>query len=237
MGKGFRGKTCVYCGVEGSSSTADHVVAREFFPPHMRGNLPKVPACKACNNAKAIHEHYLTTVLPFAGKTAVSSSLLNDTVPRRLANNAKLHAELAAGSQNTWVNDNGMISPSMRLPFDGERLSELCRYIGMGLIAHHWGRVLPSTHSIRSGMLIPEGEAVLERLLAGSAKARIVHALGDDVFRYEGAQSESDPDLTVWKMSVYGGAQFSDASRATHSVGSNVWVISSRKEVPSVFDL
>jgi hypothetical protein len=29
MSKKFKGKICVYCGVEGISETADHVIARE----------------------------------------------------------------------------------------------------------------------------------------------------------------------------------------------------------------
>ena len=55
MSKKFKGKLCVYCGT-GESETADHVVAREFFPETHRDGLPKVPACKACNAAKAALE-------------------------------------------------------------------------------------------------------------------------------------------------------------------------------------
>ncbi|MDI2077978.1 MULTISPECIES: hypothetical protein [Bradyrhizobium] len=45
----------------------DHVLAREFLPISRRDNLPKVPACGACNGVKSGHEHYLTAVLPLAG--------------------------------------------------------------------------------------------------------------------------------------------------------------------------
>lgn len=37
--KGFKNKTCVYCGREAVSATADHVIAREFFREHERANL------------------------------------------------------------------------------------------------------------------------------------------------------------------------------------------------------
>jgi hypothetical protein len=43
--KRYVGKTCPYCRVPGSSTTRDHVVAREFFLIEDRNNLPIVPAC------------------------------------------------------------------------------------------------------------------------------------------------------------------------------------------------
>jgi hypothetical protein len=36
MGNRFKGKTCVHSTVPGSSETADHVVAAEFFPRQKR---------------------------------------------------------------------------------------------------------------------------------------------------------------------------------------------------------
>lgn len=60
--KKYRDKTCVYCGKEKSSTTGDHVIAREFFPTDARQNLPQVPSCVACNNDKSFIEHYLLAV-------------------------------------------------------------------------------------------------------------------------------------------------------------------------------
>jgi hypothetical protein len=64
MSKKFRGKKCVYC-CAAVSVTADHVFARELFLKSRRANLPKVPACNACNQKKSVLEHYVTTLLPF----------------------------------------------------------------------------------------------------------------------------------------------------------------------------
>ena len=52
MGKGYTDGSCVYC-IERKAEVGDHVVARQFFLPERRGNLPKVPACKRCNNDKS----------------------------------------------------------------------------------------------------------------------------------------------------------------------------------------
>ena len=53
VSKRFRGKLCIYCLRDPSTSTGDHVFAREFFPESERADLPKVPACEACNNKKS----------------------------------------------------------------------------------------------------------------------------------------------------------------------------------------
>jgi hypothetical protein len=80
MAKGFKGKTCVYCATA-PAATMDHVFAREFFLPDRRPNLPKVPACAACNGAKSQLEHYLTAVLPFGGQHADGLAHLSEMVP------------------------------------------------------------------------------------------------------------------------------------------------------------
>ncbi len=63
--KRYRGKRCVYCGRDGAADTGDHVIARGFFLPSERDQLPQVPACNQCNNEKSRIEHHLLTVLPF----------------------------------------------------------------------------------------------------------------------------------------------------------------------------
>ena len=58
--KKFQNRPCVYC-TTATATTADHVIARQFVSGPLRANLPKVPACSACNNAKSQLEHYLAT--------------------------------------------------------------------------------------------------------------------------------------------------------------------------------
>ena len=81
---------CVYCTTNLSTNNGDHIFAREFFLPNQRGNLPKIPACKPCNDGKSRLEHYLTSVLPFGGRRK-DARLNLERVPDRLANNASLH--------------------------------------------------------------------------------------------------------------------------------------------------
>jgi hypothetical protein len=102
MGKGSKGKTCVYC-ASAPASTMDHVFAREFFVVDRRANLPKVPACAACNGAKSQLEHYLTAVLPFGSQHADGLAHLSGMVPGRLARNQKLARRLSAGLSTLMV--------------------------------------------------------------------------------------------------------------------------------------
>ena len=85
----FKGKTCVYCAVPACSEDGDHVVCRKFFLERHRGDLPKVPACKPCNNRKSELERYLTAVLPFGGRHAVATETLGTMVSDRLEGNKK----------------------------------------------------------------------------------------------------------------------------------------------------
>ena len=103
--KTYKAKTCAYCGVPGASTTADHVFAREFFLTERRSNIPKVPACKACNEDKARLEFYLTGVLPFGGRHPDARVNLSTMLPKRLAKNASLGPVLRAGMSPVWVPD------------------------------------------------------------------------------------------------------------------------------------
>jgi hypothetical protein len=132
MGKGFRGKTCVYCATT-LAATMDHVFAREFFLVDRRANLPKVPACASCNGAESSLEHYLTAVLPFGGQHADGLAHLSGMVPGRLARNQKLAHQLSAGLSSTIVP--GRQTPAMTIPIDPDKVGELFALIAKGLVA------------------------------------------------------------------------------------------------------
>ena len=153
MSKKFKGKICVYCGVEGISETADHVIAREFMPVAHRDSIPKVAACGPCNNAKSQLEHYLVAVLPFGSRHPTASVMLDTEVPRRLAGNRRLHSDLAAGHQEAWLTENGITQRTITLPFHGEKLDALFALMTRGLAAHHFGVVIPKDYFIGAGTL------------------------------------------------------------------------------------
>ena len=147
MSKRYKGKTCAYCATEGSSGTADHVFAREFFLPALRDGIPKVPACRSCNCLKSDLEHYLATLLPFGGNHPDSHPLLRDRVPQRLASNQRLRRELAGGVSRVRLAGEEP-EERMGVPFAPEKLIEWTRLIARGLALHHWGLVIPADHTV-----------------------------------------------------------------------------------------
>jgi hypothetical protein len=220
MGKKFKNTICVYCGTP-SAMTRDHVFARGFFLPR-RGNLPIVPACEPCNKMKSDLEHYLTTVLPFAGQHADAAANLETMVPRRLAKNVHLHRKLAAGLSRTWAQEAGVFRPSLTLPFEPEKLEELFVFIAKGLAWHHWRALITGDTDVWAGILTGTGERQLTSYMA-LAKVRCARDLGDGTFSYEGVQASDNPRMTVWTFSVYGGFRLTGAPDAPHEHFSRNW--------------
>jgi hypothetical protein len=132
MSKKFRNKVCAYCGER--ASTSDHVIAREFFPEHLRGGLPKVPACTVCNGAKSRLEHYLVTILPLGGEHIAAAEGVK-RLGTRLEKNARLERELRTGIR---MRGDGCAT----LPFRREDLKEFSAFLVRGLVCHELGIVV-----------------------------------------------------------------------------------------------
>ena len=214
MGKTYKGKTCAYCGIPGSSTEGDHVVARGFFPPDKREGLPIVPACAGCNNEKAQLEHYLTAVMPFGGQHADSGRTL-ELVKPKLEKNRRLLSQIAASLQPSLrAVDGGPFQMEGSIQIDGSKLIALYELIVKGLIVHHWGvAVSPAGCVVAAGFLRSPGNQLLEILLAAKTSNRAQCSLGDGAFEYEGIQDPRLHDLTVWRMSMYG-AELSGGRRS-----------------------
>lgn len=133
VSKRWKGKTCVYCTVPESSTTADHVIARGFFPADKRTNLPQVPACEPCNGRKSDLEHYLSSVLPFGSVTADAHKYLEQFVAPRLEKNQRLARELSAGLDKQYALVNGQVlQTAMTIPFNSEKVLDLFKFIAQG---------------------------------------------------------------------------------------------------------
>ncbi len=235
MGKTYKGKTCVYCGLEGVSQSGDHVFAREFFPKDQRANLPQVPACDACNGTKSTLEHYLLTVLPFGGQHAASTGLLTTQTPRRLARNKKLHGALSAGARNTWVKERGLYRQTFMIPFDSSKMEALFAMIARGLVAHHWRTQIPQEYFVGASVLSATGESFFEPFLRGGGQNRASASLGDGLVQYEGVQALHDPFLTIWRFRLYGGVMLGGDPRAPGVASPHLWAMSVREQPREIF--
>lgn len=185
--KKYQNKTCAYCGVEGASTTADHVFAREFFLGGKRDNIPKVPSCNSCNNKKSVLEHYLATLLPFGGSHENSSENLSQMVPKRLNKNKRLHRDLHANQRSGWYKiDSGIIVRSMTLPLEFEKLKELMNLIVRGLAYKHMDVHLDKDDNVCVLALTDAGEQFFDnRLFNLKVKNRIKKFLSHGAVTYE----------------------------------------------------
>lgn len=234
MSKGFKGKTCAYCGKPESSETEDHVFARGFFPEAYRANLPKVPACGPCNNEKSKLEHYLASVLPFGGRSPQSSDILNRLVPPRLEKNQKLHHVLAEGQSRELVDEDGQLREVMAVPFESEKLTRLLELVAKGLVAHHAASPLPEGVHVACGMVTAAGEQVFAPYFAMNGH-RFSGAPGGGLFEYEGVQSIEHPATSIWRFRVYGGLKAMGDPAAPGELATTTIVITNGKPFPNPF--
>ncbi len=207
MGKRFKGKTCAYCAVAGIANTGDHVLARAFLPVKHRGQIPQVPACTTCNKEKSDLEHYAATILLFGGRHPDSLGNLTNDAPRRLAKNQKLHRELAASATRVWSKQpSGILVRTTALPVDGERLVKLVGLIVRGLMFHHWDIVLGPDINVDVLSLTQYGERFFEQMRTWNAKQRVAGNIGDGALVYTGAQGVDTATISIWELSLLGGA-------------------------------
>jgi hypothetical protein len=133
-------------------------------------------------------------------------------VPKRLQKNAKLHSELRAGlkqSSLVVLAPDGIWEQPTSLPFDPVRLEQLFALIAKGLAWHHWRVCLGPGYSAIAGVFSDAGAEFVDRVLfARKARDRKIVSLGGGTFTYEGLQAVDDPNLTIWRFSIYGGVSF-----------------------------
>ena len=204
----FRGMVCVYCS-ERPAYTGDHVFARSFFLVRGRANLPQVPTCEPCNLRKADLERYLSAVLPFGGVHADAHTNLVELVPRRLTNNLRLARELDAGRRPIWVWDPAAVYVGMTIPVDPEQVVALFAMVGRALAWLHWQAYLTPEHDADALMLTPFGQQYFDRLFGMNARNRVQRDLANGAVSYRGVQAVDTPQLTLWRVTFYGGMLFS----------------------------
>jgi hypothetical protein len=206
--KRFKGKACAYCGVDKSSATGDHVIAREFFFEEDRANLPIVPACQSCNQSKSVLEHYATAALMAGTKHVEGDRYRREKVAPRIAQNSRLAHELGLGEPAHWLSLNSIIQPMHALKIDAQKLDELMGLIVRGLYHFHFGRPLDRNFWPDVAMQHPDHEGAIWASLAPAFPAgctEIKSNLGRGSFEYSVHKSPKNEAFTVWQMRWHGG--------------------------------
>jgi len=229
----FRGMVCVYCS-ERPAYTGDHVFARSFFLERTRADLPQVPTCEPCNLRKADLERYLTTVLPFGGIHADAHANLVELVPRRLTNNLRLARELDGGRRPIWVRDSAAVYVGMTIPVDPEQVVALFAMVGRALAWFHWQTYLASEHDADALMLTPFGQHYFDRLFGMNARERVQRDLANGAVSYRGVQAVDTPQLTLWRITFYGGMLFSGDPTAPEATTREIAIITGPRRLAAM---
>jgi len=224
VSKKFTGKLCVYC-AEASSTTADHVFAREFFLSRNRNGIPKVPACHPCNRDKADLEHYLTTILPFGGRHPDALENLETMVPKRLQKNAKLHQKLLESRGTRWSQFGALLTPSSTLPIDSGRFERLFQFVVRGLIWHHWKVYLTSPNIVEVATPTEVGARFFDKFFGLDKCERVRASIGDGTFVYEGVHDVRCPEITAWRIWMYGGLHLAEGNEPEEEVSSQINIV------------
>jgi hypothetical protein len=205
--KKHKGKPCVYCAGMRLADTDEHIFARTFFATAYRHNLPKVPACRECNNEKSKLEHYLATVLPFGARNEDAVIYWRDNIPRRLAKNEKLCKQLASGAKRMWIKaGDSLYVPGTSFPIDGAKITALFAFIVKGLMWHHWETLVGADTDVMVTAVTGYEHNIIERGFALNAENRVDRqSLGGDTFIYEGLQGVDNHQVSLWKFSIYNG--------------------------------
>jgi hypothetical protein len=210
MSKKYRGKTCVYCGVPGSSECGDHVLAREFVLVRHRKGLPIVPACGPCNTKKSKLETSLTVYLPFGARHQDAPETLSTLVPKRLTKQPKIRAHVEQALDRSWFpSPQALFQPreiEMLMPAD-----EIEAWVSMvcaGLIAFHWGVIVAGLVDIEPILIPTDAEPEISLAFRARASHRVGPVtIGGGALTYEGVMDETTELGSAWRLQVYGGIQ------------------------------
>lgn len=209
MSKKFKGKKCVFCSGGVSTKSGDHIFARKFFLESRRGNLPKVPCCKPCNDEKSRLEHYLTAVLPFGAIHADSLENLTTLVPPRLNKNIKLHQNLYLQQGGVFVRDkSGLMVPQLTIPIETDQILALFDYITKALANHHFGIKSHENVFYQSTLEMPDINSFYE----GKSKSKVSENLGNGTILYRGVQATDNDHVSAWEYTFYGGLNISNTN-------------------------
>ena len=225
--KRFRNKICAYCGE--ASSTGDHVVARTFFPNELRVGLPEVPACSECNGMKSKLEHYLSTVLPMAGRHSAALNVASASLRRRLDSNASLQRELAAGLERLRDLETPLLFATTFRP---DQIEKYASIVARGLLFHHFNVALDDKHESRGRGILQSAVGEFERLYEEVADevTAVSGEYASGAFAYRGFVAKKNPQVSSWHIQLYQGLILGSSEIEEHGpYVCDLWAITCEK--------
>jgi hypothetical protein len=237
MKKALGGNLCAYCG-ERPATTEDHVIGRNFFPVHLRSNLPKVPACSDCNGRKSNYERYAMAVFPFGSEHHAAQDILRTKVKLRLEKDQRLLRQLQQSQKDvTVVNPDGSTDTTIAIRLDDEQTLNLFGMIIRGLLWHHCRSPLPSSYVVRLFSLTDQGLGLFKKLVLSLSPDQFQDgSLANGAFWYQFTRNPDDSFFTAWILDIYGTLNMCDIGDNGRLHRSHVAALTGPQEINRIAD-
>ena len=208
---------CVYCG-KIRPITEDHVPPRNLFAKPRPSNLIKVPSCYEChseNKQASKDDEYLRLTLTMREDTAEHPDVeqILPTVLRSLARPDKVgftQAFLRSFRDVNVVTQSGLyLGRKGAFDVNLTRLDSVARRIIKGVFYHEKGYRLPDDYDAvaysesRLQDLTDNWKQKLQKNILEPLMLNAPKTIGQQVFSYRVAYSDSDPNTSVWLLGFY----------------------------------
>jgi len=148
-----------------------------------------------------------------------------------LSNNQRLHRHLGENMRKSWAQtENGLLLPSLALPFDSDQLTSWAGYIAKALILHHWQELLPTDYDSFPFCLSRSGEAVLGKFFLAHPMNVVSNDLGDGTILYRGVHFEN-LTTSYWEIIPFGGVLLGEDPGAPNEVSTRISVFTGPKSL------
>ena len=154
------------------------------------------------------------TVLPFGATHSHAKKVLSKDVARRLSRNHKLHREVNRGFKYGYFPYQGhILERGLSVKFDGNILHEYIGLVGLGLMWHHWKKILDANYIYVAFTPSPTGMEFIDGLFRFRTPHRVNITLGGDTVRYKGVMSEKGDGISIWAVQLFGGITIATGNR------------------------
>ncbi len=213
---------CIYCG-RVRPITEDHVPPRNLFAKPRPSNLVKVPSCYEChseNKQVAQDDEYFRLMLTLREDTATHPDVkqILPTVLRSLArpDKAGFTKSLLKSIKNVNVRSRSGLYLGRKGAFDVNlaRLDNVARRITKGLFYHEKGYRLPDVYDAvaysESGLqdATDDFKQELQTNIFQPLMANAPQTIGNRVFSYRVAYSDTDANASAWLFVFYERVRF-----------------------------
>lgn len=210
--KKYRGKQCAYCGVDGISRDAEHVLARSFFLDEDKIDLPIVPSCRKCNAEKERIEDYVLMAFSLGNRHVDAKKFTEAHFHKRAKKRQKLLNSLLRTSRNVFERqESGIVLPTRTIDIDTPRILRFFELVARGLYFHHRGVAMPAATRCTTRLFKDDDAAVYTeqtRQGFGPNTQAVNENIGRGNIQYGALISNDIEGASYWIMSLMGGIVF-----------------------------